>query len=487
MVSQENKITNQQTSLPALIVALFILGCFAVTVILLSVLAFYNHPSPVDDYCFADTAIRYGYWQAQIYYYNGWSGRFFQNFLVHGGPLTFGWRGGYVVFPIGMLLLLFGSSYYLYRQLTRSQYPARAAALIAGAFMVLYITDLYSVPEFLYWYTGLACYSLSCLFIIMLIGLFIRHDQQTFGLSWPLLLAESLLIVGIIGSSETSMVMVMSFLAMVGLCFILYRRTIPVAWILLMVVAGIACYFLIKAPGNYIRLNGNEGRQEVLASLKSSVRYGVTYLLHQFLKTPLLPLTLLYLPVAYRLSSARSQVQHYFALHPLLSVGYWVAAVLATIFLHFLAVGIPPVMRVQNTTNMIFLLGWFYNVTVALRLVRSSIGSFSLLTQYSWPLVLVATVWGGLSFVTNDNIKTLASDLMSGRARQYDQAMTRRYEILAASRNDTLALDPLPVRPVSLMLEDVRTNPEHLWNRCWANYFDHKAVFLDDLSTNKRQ
>lgn len=486
MVSQENRILNRQISPPAIVVTLLLLSCFAVTVLLLSALAGYNHPSPVDDYCFADTAIRHGYWQAQVFYYNGWSGRFFQNFIVHGGPLTFGWRDGYIIFPPIILLMLFGSGYFLFRQLSRSLIPARSAALMAAAFLVLYISDLYSLPEFLYWFTGLACYSLSCLFFMVLIGLFIKHDQRNFRLSWPLLLLQSLLVVSIIGSSETSMLMVMSFLAMVGFCILIYKRTVPLQWILLMAVAGIACYFLIKAPGNYIRLSGNPHSQELIPSVKSTLKYGITYLTHQLLKTPLLPLTLLYLPIAYQLTSAGSRVRKYFSLHPVLAFGYYAVTVLASIFLHFWAVGIPPAMRLLNTINLVFLLGWFFNITLCVYLARRLWSTLTPIAHYNWPLVLIAGLGLGITFITNSNIQMVVGDLMSGRAKAYDQAMNERYRLLAATRNDTLALDALPVEPASLVLEDVRTNPEHLWNRCWANYFDHKAVFLHDATTGKR-
>ena len=60
---------------------------FAITIVPIGILAFYNHPSVADDYCFAYMTRDAGFWAAQKFYYEGWSGRYFSNMIFHATPL----------------------------------------------------------------------------------------------------------------------------------------------------------------------------------------------------------------------------------------------------------------------------------------------------------------------------------------------------------------------------------------------------------------
>ena len=74
---------------------LFNVGLLTVGLVPLLALAFYNHPSPVDDYCYIDTVFKYGYFEAMNYYYTGWTGRYFGILLNHSNPLIIKWAGGF--------------------------------------------------------------------------------------------------------------------------------------------------------------------------------------------------------------------------------------------------------------------------------------------------------------------------------------------------------------------------------------------------------
>ncbi|WP_234736575.1 DUF6056 family protein [Tellurirhabdus bombi] len=468
--------------LPRLIVGIILTGCLFLAGFLLVVLAFYNHPSPTDDYCFTDTVIKFGFWQAQVFYYNGWTGRFFHNFIVHTNPMVWGWIDGYHVFPILVLGLLWSSFYVLARQLTRHILSPVDQLVMASGGTFLTITSLATIAEFFYWYTGLACYSLSCIFLILLLGVFIIHDRHKFQFSTPLFIAEAFLVMGIIGSSETSMVMAMSLLAMLLLCMVLYRRKIPVSFISLLVWAVICCFFLLQAPGNAVRMSGNPQNQNLVFSVVETLKYSLGYFPKLLVKTPILPLSLLFLPLAFRLTEGRSVVRPYFFVHPLLALLYFGSTLFALTFLHFWAVGIPPVARLMNAVNIVFILGWFYNLIIWVRVFRQRIGDVSLLTDYNWPLVAVAGL--GLLFTTyaNSNLKMMYSDWRSGRAAQYDLAMKARYQQMAASPADTVVLAPLAAFPASLVLEDITPNPQHLWNKCWASYYHKNGVRLGEVN-----
>lgn len=462
------------TPLPRFVtVALVILAL--VVVVPLVALSFYNHPSPADDYCFANTAMRYGFWQSQQIYYDGWSGRFFHNFVVHSSPLTFGWYDGYKIYPVVLLGLLLLSFYALASQWTKGAAGTKLA-LTAGLF-IGFVVSLAGLPEFLYWYAGMACYSMSAVFFLFLLALLLAHQRRGFGLLPGFLLLESVLITGIIGSSETSMVMVMSVLALIAWGELLQRRNISLTTLILLGVGAVGCYYLMTAPGNTIRMNSNPNSSNIPLTVQSSLRYAVGYVTHQLFGTPLLPLTALYLPLAYRLTA--QPLPAYLRLHPVWALLYGGATVLVLISLHFYGVGIPPVSRLVNLINLVFWLSWAYTLTLLVVQMRSRWSLNSVMT-YARPVAGVALLATALYVGTGTVVPTAYGDWLSGRAATFDRAMQQRYEQLATSADSVDTVTPLPYYPASLFLEDVKNDPQHLWNRCWADYYHKKTIVLTE-------
>lgn len=457
----------------------FILLVLSIAVALpLLALSFYNHPSPADDYCFAATSLQYGFWQSQHIYYDGWSGRFFHNFLVHGSPLTYGWYGGYKVIPVVVLSLLALGLYAFSSQLLYRSFGLLTKIGLAAGFFVGFVATLASLSEYLYWYPGIACYSLSSIFLLFLLALLLAHQRTGFGLQPAYLIPESLLIVGIVGSSETSMVMVMSVLALIAFGELLLRRRLSVAIILLFIVGSIACYYLITAPGNAVRMGSNPNSANIPQTLLSALRYSAGYLARQFFATPLLPLSVLYLPIAYRLTQNKP-LPTYLRLHPVWGILHGGATIIALISLHFYGVGVAPALRLVNLINLVFWLSWGYNLTLLVIVLRPYL-QVETWTRYARPIAVITLIWTALTISFGPVLRLAYGDWLSGRASRYDQAMQERYKQLAQPGNDTAVLTPLPAFPMSLFMEDVKNDPKHLWNRCWADYYHKKIIVLQD-------
>jgi hypothetical protein len=462
---------------------LVFVGVLAVPLI---ALATFNHPSPTDDYCFANTAMQYGFWEAQQLYYDGWTGRFFHNFIVHTNPLVIGWFGGYKVYPVIFLAILLASFYALSSQwLYRSFGVGIKVALAAGLF-IGFMATLASIPEYLYWYTGLASYGLSSALFLLLLATMLAHQRRGFGLQPGYLLTESLLVAAIIGSSEMTMVLMLSVLGLMTLVDLMQRRRFSVTILIVWVVSGLSCYFLMKAPGNAIRLGGNPNSSNISLTLISSLRYAGPYILQQVVRTPWLPLSLLYVPIAWQLTELRPDsstskqertLPSYLRVHPLLGMLHGFATVLALISLHFYGVGIPPIPRLINVVNLTFWLSWMYNLTlwVAFLRPRLQLDRWQLNTR---ALAYVLLVWALASAAVGPVIPVAYGDWLSGRAAQYDREMEQRYAQLAKPGNQISLIAPLSNYPVSLFLEDIHNDPKYLWNRCWADYFHKKTIIL---------
>lgn len=455
-----------------------LIGCLGLVVFPLIALSFYNQPSPVDDYSFADTARKYGIWQAQQFYYDGWTGRYFHNLMVHTGPLVWEWYDAYSIFPILLLIALWISFYALIRRLTRTVLTRTEQVVTASAALFLFISQLVSIPEFFFWYAGLACYSVSCVCFLLLLDALMAHDQIQFRLSGSFLLIESLLVAVIIGSSETSMIMAMALLGTVLLALLIYRRKLPVSLLLLLAVAGVCCFFLIHAPGNAVRMSGNSHSQDIVFSVTETLKYSLNYFPQQIFQTPLIPLSLLFLPIAYRLTDSRNPTRRYFEVHPVLALIPYVGLLFVLTLLHYWAVGVQPVARLLNTINLILILGWFYNLTIWVRVFRQKVGVPSFLSGYQWAVVGVVTLALGYVTYRNANLRMAYADLRSGRAREFHDAIEERYERMTHSTSDTVTLRPLPVRPASLFLGDLDPEASGFWNKYWASYYHKKGVQL---------
>lgn len=441
-------------------------------------LSFYNHPSPTDDYCFANTSIHYGFWQSQQIYYNGWSGRFFHNFLVHGSPLIFGWYDGYKIYPIVLLVLLMLAFYAFSSQWLHDSFDRTTKIGLAAALFVSFITTLASVPEYMYWYAGMACYSLSTVFLLFLLATLLIHQRRGFSWQSGYLLLESFFLVCIIGSSETGMVMAMSVLAMIAFGEFLLRHKLSLTILILLLVGAISSYYLVTAPGNAIRMSGNPNSANIPLTVLSSLRFSVGYFTRQLFSTPLLPLSLLYIPIAYQLTAKRP-LPAYLRIHPLLGIAHGLATVFTLISLHFYGVGVAPAFRLINIINLVFWLSWGYNLTLLVIAFRTRLNP-AFWTKYALPIVAVSLFLTGLSAVFGPEISLTYGDWLSGRAKQYDMAMQDRYKLMAQSGDASVLVAPLPVYPASMFIEDIKNNPQHLWNRCWADYYHKKAIVLKD-------
>ncbi|WP_332369410.1 DUF6056 family protein [Spirosoma telluris] len=456
-----------------------------VLVVPLLALATYNHPSPTDDYCFANTAMQYGFWEAQQLYYDGWTGRFFHNFIVHTNPLVIGWYGGYKVYPFIFLAILMGSFYALSSQWIYRAFGIGPKAALAAGLFIGFMATLASIPEYLYWYTGLASYGLSSALFLLLLATLLAHQRKGFGLQPSYLLIESVLVAAIIGSSEMTMVLMLSVLGLISFVDLLQRRRLSLPILILWVVAGVSCYFLMKAPGNAIRLGGNPNSSNIPLTLISSLRYAGPYVIQQIVRTPWLPLSLLYLPIAWKLServdldaSGRPMdLPPYLRVHPVLGMLHGSATILALISLHFYGVGIAPIPRLINVVNLTFWLSWIYNLTLWVAFLRPRLNPdrWQVNTRM---LTYVLLVWAIASAAVGPVIPVVYGDWLSGRAAQYDHEMEQRYAQLAKPGSQVSLIAPLSNYPVSLFLEDIHADPKYLWNRCWADYYHKKTILL---------
>lgn len=449
----------------------------------LVLLSFHNHPSAADDYCFADTATRYGFWQGQKLYYDGWTGRYFSNFLVHGSPLVLGWYDGYRFIPALMATALVGSVYALMSELFRGE-SLKNRLLATGVVFFLVVLTLQSTVEAFFWTAAIATYTVPTILTIYLLSVLIRWYRLPKGpINWLTTVWAGFLVFAIIGSGETNLVLlILLLLAIAGYRLVFLRRFDPLLAGLLLV-AFVSAWLLFRAPGNAIRMGSNQAKAgELITSVLLSFVWLARSMAGWLLKTPILPLSLLFIPMARRVVRHGSPVRELFLLPAGLVTVVYLGLLAVMIFPSYYGLGIAPYARTMNILFVFFALGWFYVLTVW-------VGWFDrrgrrLTPVQKWPLPVYALtgIWLIASIVWSESINQVWRDWLSGDAATYDREMTERHRQLLTSA-DTVRLRPISVYPPSLFVEDIKADRNHWWNRCQSGYYGHKVIVLDSTLT----
>lgn len=461
---------------------------FLLAYVPLLVLSFHNHPSAADDYCFADTAVRHGFWPAQIYYYNGWTGRYFSNMLVHANPLVWPWYDGFRLIPAFAVTALLLALYAFVGEVLRDQ-PRPTRLMATGLAFYVLMVALPSTVEGFFWTAAVASYTVPTILTLYLLAVLLRWYRlppgrfRTLTSVWA-----GVLVFASVGSGETNLLLlVLLLLAMAGYRLV-FQRKIDGFLAYLIGVALVSTWLVFRAPGNAIRLGSNQIEGSFVASALSTLRWLIRSGLTWLVQTPVLPLSLFWLPVAVRLNRVSSSVRALFhvpaALLTLLLGGLLFVLMFPSVY----GLGVPPG-RVLNLTYFVFLLGWFYALTVwSGWLVQRGGALARWLTNGArsagWVAVLAA-VWVVGSAGLSPSLRQIYGDLLSGDAATYDREMTERHRQLTNSA-DTLRLAPISVYPPSLFVEDVKPNGRHWWNRCQAGYYGHQAILLDSTLTANR-
>ena len=137
--------------------------------------------------------------------------------------------------------------------------------------------------------------------------------------------------------------------------------------------------------------------------------------------------------------------------------------------------GVPD--RVKNVIFAIFIVGFFYIITVLhFKYPVDSVRRYNDWIVYSVfsIIVLMNVLYHG------KNLKTMYADIRLGIAKRYDQEMTQRYTKIRESKSDTVYVAPLKNVPKSLCFDDIKTTEKHLWNKCYATYFEKKVIILKE-------
>lgn len=452
---------------------------------LLSVLPFvalacYNHPT-LDDILDAGQVRELGFWQAQKFFYLSHTGRYTTTVLLAlANPLRYGhWAANWwwvtLAFIFGTLLVLrYGLGAMLHL-------PAKAAWLLAGMLLSLWLAYAPGLAEGLYWFTGAYTYIAAAWLLVAWLAAFVRYAearQMTGRTLHPWLLPVAALTVAVAGTPEPlALPFVLLLLAGTALCWWLGRGRI-VTLLAALAVAGSAASFL--APGNFVRMNAMGASFGVLKTLAYSAG-ATTYLLFTWLSNPvLLAVSALLLPALYRVGKQRDLLvvrvlgKVPAGLLAILLSGVLVAASCPAYYAS--GTGLP--LRARAMLYLLFVVSWFgilltWGCRQAARKQPSPLLRRLVVSPMAplWMAVLVLFFFADYNVQTratmvgqgSNNVLRAYRQWLNGDAAGYDAEQRARYRNLAVP-DPGAAIAPLQHRPELLVSFDIAevTNPATL-------------------------
>ncbi len=440
-------------------------------------LTLYNHPQ-ADDFGFAVRDRTYSYWEVQVNYYLNWTGRYFStNTAFRINPTITESFVLYKWYSLGLLVSLFAALLLLVYKLLGETKQLLIAAALTMLLLSLYLLQMPSISEGVFWLPGYMTYQLPNIMMLLLLALLISFFQAgSKMLKLVYIGLAAVLCIAIIGSNE--MAIVMAFTTVLFLFYINWKnaRNRPYL-IFLLFICTVACLVAVLAPGNYVRMEDHpDGKKPLWA-----ITYAAFLTVLSFYRwlTPVLVASVLYV-IYWGLPIADKKIREgIFKVNLRDSILYYVMTLFLMQFAFTWAIGERPTPRVENVIYFFFVFGWFYNLQVALTNYGHLLRSERKLTP-ALPVVAF-TLYLLLVFDIHSNIATAYTDLISGKAKAYDAALGKRYSYLTNSGCDTCALAPLPVIPKSLYFMDAldgQVNTGFWVNADLARYWHKSAIFL---------
>ncbi|MGD0089688.1 MAG: DUF6056 family protein [Planctomycetota bacterium] len=439
-------------------------------------LTLFVHPQS-DDFVYAVRTRVSGFWEANLFWYRIWSGRYTATALASMNPLVFDSFLLCKLVPAAVMVLLFCSVYFLIGALGASGVPRKQRAVMALVVVLLYLHQMPDLVQGIYWVVA-PTYQLGNMLLLFLCGAMMKMDgARGAGRKKTLWCALAVLAIFIaVGTNELTMCLVLEMLVLTAVLNI-RDREMRLSWALLVAAALLAAALVMLSPGNKARLAGV--KQDFWFAVNSSVAQGLTYLAKWLLHSPILLLAVFFVPLAARLPRLRISG----LTHPALAIPLFSATYLALFFPPCYGAGGVIEPRTVNVICFFFLIGFFVNVYLAVNcLVCKRNTAFPVLPAYVSGLIGAAILL--MVFVCDSNLKNACEDLFTGTAYRYDQALQERYQIIRECGSPVCDVPALRDRPRTLFFQemavDERTDDENgfVYRDSYAVYFGKQRIRL---------
>ncbi len=449
---------------------------FIVLILPLFINLIFSHPT-FDDFYYSEKTRHFGFFEAQLKWYKYWTGKFFSTLILSVNPLLFRSMPGYDLMLFAINLLTPVLLYKILKDFLGNSLSAIQRSTVSLAIYFVFLYSMPSVSQGFYWMTGSVVYHLPVLLIMLFTIIYGRLSITKSPWKRSMTIAAaSLTLVAITGCSEIAMVLICSLF--VSFLLLKYKAQGRVHSYDLIFIAAlvIGSSIVLLAPGNELRGNSFPLRHDMMNSLISTAKELAKILLTWIFLTPLLPVTLLLIPILQKSSKQTENLSIFMRLNPLYYALCLLFVVSTCLFATIWSTGLMPFKRTLNPVSFVFVVGFifiFHLIFARTDLDKDRI-SRSILKYAYVPLFAILIYVG---FVKN-NIRSSFADLLTGTAFSFDVIMKDRYEFIKQSNSELIEVSQIVDVPRTFYFTDITDDKDFELNKWYAQYFRKKAIIL---------
>jgi hypothetical protein len=444
---------------------------FIISIGILSIAPFliisgFNNPT-ADDFCYNCKSRDLGFWNAQFSWYNDWSGRYFSTAILSIKALVSGSFLLYKLIPIFLLISLFTSICYLC-SLLFINLKNKDFCILAFFVMIMYLFQMPSISQGLYWLAGSITYQLSNILTVLLFCFLIKFIESNEKIY---LILSIFFVFLIIGSNEASMLLINFLIGVIFIYKSFCNKRIDYKILLLLFFVIIFSLIVIESPGNAIRASAYPERNQIFYAIYKSMLAVKSYL------GMWLPFIIFFslLFFDHFIQNVSVKTSKIFAVNP-----YFVFLVVFSVpflgfFTSYWSIGRTPPLRTINVIYFYFLLGLIYLTFVLFfkfKQTENAFISYSKSVKYLLFIVIL------IQFGQENNIRVAYFDLLSGHAYNYDLQLKNRYKIIESSRTNILNVSELTDKPFTIFVGDITSESNDWRNQCYDSYFQPVNIII---------
>jgi hypothetical protein len=464
---------------------LFTLGCLSPFFIL----AAFNHPA-ADDFTVTYTVNTKGFWDAQVYWYFKWTGRYISTAIVSLlQPLVYKSIFLYRIYPVLLLLGTLLSTHHLLRSLFVKVETKKLWA-ICSIITIALISILPSIVQGYYWVPGSLIYMLANIFTLLFASYLIKFEINKDN---KYLLISIVCGVLAIGSNELNLFIVLFILGFWAIGHFFSARKLHWKTTATILFLGVASVLSLFAPGNAARGSviektpGNESLtlHDPLFALSKSVHHGLSDIVNWVLFSPLLIVCII---IFLKHSELKSVLKT--TIHPAI---IWLGLICLYFFLYFpyyYGTGNPDSSTFPSRTSNVIC--FFICISVPISILYT-LKWFEEIKRIRLELKTSNRIFQGLSvafviiILVTGNMKMVLKDLRSRDFIAYNRELNSRYDLIARSSADTLVVDSLHFFPRTIYMGDISADPGNWINAPYAKYFGKKLIRLKNSEDTENE
>ena len=436
----------------------------------------YIHPAG-DDFTYAFLGNKSDFLSAWLDEYNLWNGRYFSNLLVLNNPLTYTHIGliEYRIILFLIYLTLLFSLFYFFRTFLSEVYTFISCLFLVLLFNVVYLSQIPTLAEGMYWYTGVVTYQLGIIFTLLYLSFLYNYLIEKYLMANKYVHILSLIscLFALIGSNEVLMLLILFF--HIILLVLVYKKNIRLRvlffWLCLLIfLLSAVVYF---APGNKIREAYFVGvSHHFWFSIAFSLLQCFRFVFEWLNNLVIIMLSVIFIPINSILTQRIFLFKNNFFLRPWISLLSLFALIFCCVFPAYWSTGILGQHRTVNVAYFFFIILWFVNLSIWINTYPTLFNRFK--SKYTLLLSLLCI----LIIATTRNSRGVIEDISSGNCNAFNQELKQRYSRLNRinpNLNKAIYLDTLTAKPVSIFIYDIRNDPKYFPNLGYQRYWNLKA------------